>query len=141
MNFMLACYSVGQPQQLAHSTLIPLRGAFWRDEARRAWWIASVRIPLKRIEFLGLAQSSSGAWPANEDAFGSKRDGHQRASMSKTILFLLACRCAIQVANARTTSNPPFMLVSGISAPAEMCVVVENGRTPTTRMLVIRISL
>jgi len=48
--------------------------------------------------------------------------------MSKSIIFLLACRCGIEVANARTAGNPPFMLVSGISAPEEMCVVVENGK-------------
>jgi len=47
--------------------------------------------------------------------------------MSKTIIFLLACWCGIEVANAKTAANPPFMLVSGISAPEEMCVVVENG--------------
>ena len=40
--------------------------------------------------------------------------------------FALICaQCGAVV--TRRADNPAFMLVSGISAPSEMCVSVENG--------------
>jgi hypothetical protein len=38
---------------------------------------------------------------------------------------LLCMQCG--AIGARRADNPTFMLVSGISAPSEMCVSVENG--------------
>lgn len=47
------------------------------------------------------------------------------------ILIMLPRFCAFALLSlpfgASAADNPTFMLVSGISAPAEMCVSVENG--------------
>ena len=48
-----------------------------------------------------------------------------KMNMRKGYTLVLVCTCLV-VAEA-SGDNPSFMMVSGISSPAEMCLVVANG--------------
>ena len=56
------------------------------------------------------------------------RSEFDESSMSRKLVLALACGHLFNAASAREATNPAFMLVSGISAPTEMCVVVEDGK-------------
>lgn len=44
--------------------------------------------------------------------------------------------CVGWVDAAALRDNPPFMMVSGVSSPAEMCLVVANGTSTSGYLLI-----
>lgn len=85
-------------------------------------------MPERRNVCVGVGVARCNSRPNEFGSPRTKRSEFDESSMSRKLVLALACGHLFNAASAREANNPAFMLVSGISAPTEMCVVVEDGK-------------